>query len=219
MRDDLRDRLRAAYDTNAEARNQRDYPEWKRNVREAFLKSLQHEGLNKLLEIGAGTGHDGAFFQRQGLNVVCADISSEMVRFCRDKGLEAHVMDVVDLQFPVNSFDAAYSFNSLLHVPRADLPTALREVQRVLRPGGAFFLGIYGGYNHEGVWEQDAYEPKRFFSFQTDDDLLDIAGEVFDVVSFERIDVAAEDPRFHFQSLILKKGDRPVGPCPPRGDS
>ncbi len=206
MRDDLRDRLRAAYDAHAEARDWRALPAWKRNVREAFLKALQREGLNKLLEVGAGTGRGGVFFRRQGLDVFCIDLSPEMVRFCHEKGLEARVMDVVDLQFPVDSFDAVYSFNGLLHLPRAELPVALREVRRILRPGGSFFLGLYGGYDHEGVWEEDTYEPKRFFSFQTDEHLLCTVENAFDVVSFERIDVDAEDPRFHFQSLILRKG-------------
>ncbi len=205
MHDNPRDRLRATYDANAEARDRRDLPEWKRNVREAFLKILQREEHTRLLEIGAGTGHDGVFFLQEGLHVVCVDLSSEMVRFCREKGLEAHVMDVVDLQFAPDAFDAVYSFNSLLHLPRADLPTALREVRRVLRPGGTFFLGLYGGYNHEGVWEEDTYDPNRFFSFQADEDLLDVAGEVFDMVSFDRIAVKTDDPRLHFQSLILRK--------------
>jgi SAM-dependent methyltransferase len=219
MGDDLRDRLRTAYAADAEARDRRDYPEWKRNVREAFLKILQREHPNKLLEIGAGTGHDGAFFARQGLDIVCVDLSPEMVRLCREKGLEAHVMDVIELRFPADSFDAVYSFNSLLHVPSAELPVALREVRRVLRPGGSFFLGLYGGHDHEGVWNEDTYEPKRFFSFHTDEHLLRTVEKTFDVVSFERIDVATEDPRFHFQSLILRSGGRPVGSCPPRGDS
>ena len=216
MDSDLRDRLRAAYDTSAEARDRRDVPEWKRSVRETFLKTLQREGHTRLLEIGAGTGHDGAFFREHDLDVVCVDLSPEMVRLCREKGLEAHVMDVIDLRFPVDSFDAAYSLNTLLHLPNAQLPEALREVHRVLRPGGSFFLGLYGGYNHQGIWEEDTYTPKRFFSFHTDEQLLRTVTRTFDVVSFGSVDVGAEDPRFHFQSLVLKRRDRPVGPNPER---
>jgi SAM-dependent methyltransferase len=219
MDGNVRERLQAAYDANAEARDRRDDPKWKRNVREVSLNALRRGGLNRLLEIGAGTGHDGVFFQQHGLAVVCVDLSPEMVRLCREKGLEAHVMDVMELRFPADSFDAAYSFNSLLHLPKAELPVALREVRRVLRPGGLFFLGLYGGHDHEGVWDEDTYEPKRFFSFHTDEDLFRTVEKAFDVVSFERIDVAAEDPHFHFQSLILRSGGRPAGPRAPRGGS
>jgi len=219
MRSDAQERLRQAYNAKAFERDQRELPEWKRKVRQDFLSSLARDECHRLLEIGAGTGCDGAFFRQHALNVICVDLSPEMVRCCREKGLEAYVMDVVDLQFAHDAFDAVYSFNSLLHLPKAELPVALREVRRVLRPGGSFFLGLYGGYDHEGVWEQDAYEPKRFFSFHTDEHLLRTVEKAFDVVSFGRVDVGAEDPHFHFQSLILKKGDRPVGLCPPGGDS
>jgi SAM-dependent methyltransferase len=35
-----------------------------------------------LLEIGAGTGQDGAYFQAEGLAVVAADLSPVMVEHC-----------------------------------------------------------------------------------------------------------------------------------------
>ena len=203
---DIRNRLRAAYDAQAEARDGNDFPTWKRRVREDFLAILHNERLTRLLEIGAGPGRDGAFFAERGLEVVCVDLSPEMVRLCREKGLEAHDMDAADLGFPDGSFDAVYSLNSLLHLPESEFPKTLREVRRVLRPSGLFFLGLYGGIDREGVWEEDSYKPKRFFSFRTDARLLEAVGEVFDVVSFDRVDVENDDPRFHFQSLILRKG-------------
>lgn len=204
--DDMRTRMRVAYDAEAEARDHKNFPKWKRRIREDFLAILRGEQLIRFLEIGAGTGRDGAFFAEHGLDVVCVDLSPEMVRLCREKGLEAHAMDVVDLRFPGGSFDAVYSLNSLLHLSKTEFPQALREVRRVLRPGGPFFLGLYGGIDREGVWEEDTYEPKRFFSFRTDARLLEAVGEVFDVVSFDRVAVETADPRFHFQSLILRKG-------------
>jgi SAM-dependent methyltransferase len=205
MNGNARDRLRAAYDANAKARDRRTRPAWKRSVREAFLETLRREGYTRLLEIGSGAGQDGAFFARQGLDVICVDLSPKMVLLCREKGLEAYVMDVTDLRFPAESFDAATSLNSLLHLPKAELPEALREVQRVLRPGGVFYLGVYGGHDEEGIWEQDTYDPKRFFSFHTDEQLLAAVGAIFDVASFDRIAVEEEDARFHVQSLILRK--------------
>ncbi len=207
---DMRNRLRAAYDAQAEARDRKDFPEWKRRIREDFLAILRSERSSRLLEIGAGTGRDGAFFAEHGLDVVCVDLSPEMVRLCREKGLDAQAMDAVDLRFSDGAFDAVYSLNNLLHLPESEFSRALREVRRVLRPGGTFFLGLYGGIDREGVWEEDAYEPKRFFSFRTDARFLEVVGEVFDVVSFDRVAVEAADPRLHFQSLILRKRDRSV---------
>jgi hypothetical protein len=37
-----------------------------------------------------------------------------------------------------------------------------------LRPACyAFYLGMYGGKEYEGVWPEDEYEPERFFCFHT----------------------------------------------------
>jgi SAM-dependent methyltransferase len=208
--DDIRNRLRAAYDAKAEARDRKDFPEWKRRVREDFLAILRSERLSRLLEIGAGTGRDGAFFSKHGLDVVCVDLSPEMVRLCREKGIEANVMDVANLRFPDGTFDAAYSLNSFLHLPEAEFPHALREVRRVLQPGGIFFLGVYGGIDQEGVWAEDSHRPRRFFSFRSDDRLLSMVRGIFDVVTFDSIPIDSDGPHFHFQSLILRKRRRPA---------
>jgi len=203
-----RDGLRAAYDAAAAARDGRELAAWKQGVRASFARQLRAEGHTQLLEVGAGPGHDGVFFGRQGMQVVCVDLSPEMVRLCQQKGLEAHVMDATDLRFPAGSFDAVYALNSLLHVPNAELPVALREIERVLVGGGLFFLGVYGGIDREGVWEEDSYRPRRFFSFRTDEQLLAAVHGCFAVVSFDRVPVDSDAPRFHFQSLILRKRSR-----------
>ncbi len=203
--DDLRHDLRTAYDAAAESHDQRELAVWKQDIRASFLRNLRTEGRRHLLEIGSGPGHDGAFFAQAQLDVTCVDLSPEMVRRCREKGLEAHVMNATNLRFPDESFDAAYSFNALLHLPHAEFDLALLEVRRVLRPESLFFLGVYGGFDHEGIRERDDYEPKRFFAFRTDERLLATVDGHFDVVSFQRIPVESDQSRLHFQSLVLRR--------------
>ncbi|MGD9100460.1 MAG: class I SAM-dependent methyltransferase, partial [Anaerolineae bacterium] len=169
-----------------------------------FLSLLQQEGKQNLLEIGAGPGWHGKFFQDNGLTVVCTDLSPEMVKLCRAKGLAAYVMDFLSLDFPDGSFDAVYALNCLLHVPRKDLPRVLRALQALLKPGGLFYLGVYGGKEYEGAWPQDHHDPKRFFSFHTDEQLRRITTEFFELLYFKRIPLEG-DNEFHYQSLILKR--------------
>jgi len=197
--------LRRSYDSKAEERDKRELSGWKIEERAGFLSLLQKEGKQKLLEIGAGTGQNGKFFQENGLRVVCTDLSSENVRLCRDKGLTAYAMDFLKLDFPESSFDAAFALNCLLHVPSQDLPQVLLAVHDVLKPKGLFYLGLYGGREFEGVWPEDTYEPKRFFCFHTDDQIRKVTTEVFELLSFKRIALERDEAGLHVQSLILRR--------------
>ena len=141
-----------------------------------------------------------------GLKVTCIDMSPEMIKLCQKKGLSAYVMDMTYLDFPSNSFEAVYSLNNLLHIPKAETRTVLENIKRVLAPTGLFYLGVYGADSEEfeGVWEKDSYNPKRFFSFKTDETIQKITAEIFELLYFKSITVDGNS-HLHFQSLILQK--------------
>jgi SAM-dependent methyltransferase len=199
----LRANLILSYNSQAEQRDKSEIEDWKAGERAVFLELLQSEHKQSLLEIGAGTGRDSKFFQENGLQVTCIDLSPEMVKLCQQKGLNAHLMDMINLDFADESFDAVYSLNSLLHLPKTELPRVLREIRRVLKVDGLFFLGVYSGYDFEGIWEKDSYIPKRFFSFHSDEGLQRVVTADFELLSFKRI--SSGDGGLHFQSLTLRK--------------
>ena len=143
--DQVLDPLRSAYDAGAAERDMRVKADWKVDERAAFLDRLHAARARTLLEVGSGTGQDSAYFAAEGLEVTAVDLSPAMVERTRAKGVSAYVRDVLNLGFPADSFDAAYSMNALLHVPNADLAEALRAVRTVLKPGGLFFVGVFGG--------------------------------------------------------------------------
>ncbi len=199
--------LRESYNRMAAEREKADVAAFKIAERQHFLETLQDqpqrpEKLN-LLEIGAGTGKDSLFFKEHGWEVICTDLSPEMVTLCRSKGLTAHAMDFLHLAFPDASFDAIYALNCLLHVPKQDLSTVLQAIRRLLIPGGLFFMGMHGGHDFEGILLTDEYVPKRFFSFYTDEGIKQVVSTVFEVVYFKPIVIPWETER-HFQSMILK---------------
>jgi SAM-dependent methyltransferase len=205
--DEILSDLREAYNHKVIERDNMEIAEWKIAERQHFLDMLRveqhHPGRLSLLEIGAGTGRDSLFFQEYGLKVVCTDLSPEMVALCRTKGLDAHVMDFLHLDFPPQSFDAIYALNCLLHVPKKTLPAVLEAIKRLLKPSGLFFLGVYGGHDFEGERLLDDYIPKRFFSFYTDEGIQQVASKTFEIVYFKPIMMSPDSPR-HFQSMILK---------------
>jgi len=198
--DGLVARLRESYDFGAAERDTHTKEPWKVAERAAFLDRLKAEGCQRLLEIGAGTGQDSLFFQEQGLTVVATDLSPQMVERCLAKGLDARVMDFWQLDFPPASFDAVYALNCLLHVPNAQLPEVLACIRAVLRPGGLFFMGVYGGDGHEGVDEADNHRPPRFFSWRTDEQIQAFARATFHVEDFH----VAQAGAHRSQCLILR---------------
>jgi SAM-dependent methyltransferase len=200
----VRENLRQAYDGAADRRDRQGKQPWKLAERAAFLSRLQPARSLRLLEIGAGTGQDSAFFASHGLDVLATDMSPAMVAQCRAKGLDARVVDFSRLEFPAESFDAIYAMNCLLHVPNAELPAVLASIARILRPGGLFFLGVYGGSEatEEGPAEWDDHVPARFFSWRTDDQIAQFASESFDIVDFH---IAQAGTEFRFQSLTLRR--------------
>ncbi len=196
--------LRDTYDKYSQDRDASSIQEWKVVERGNFLTLLKHEKKQTLLEIGSGPGRDALFFQENGFKTTCIDLSPAMIAACLQKGLSAQVMDMTDLTFPDGSFDAVYTLNALLHLTKAEFPIVLHQIDRVLKPGGLIYLGMYGGYEFAGILERDHYIPKRFFSYFTDDGILLEVMKVFDLLSFGTVYFEPEDP-FHFQSMILRK--------------
>jgi SAM-dependent methyltransferase len=194
-----------SYNNNAIERNSYILPDWKKAEREVFLEHLKNEQYSSLLEIGAGTGKDSLYFKDKGLDTFSIDLSPEMIKLCQEKGLNAKVMNFAKLDFPDESFDCIWALNCLLHVPKENLEGVLTEIKRVIKPSGLFYMGVYGGKNQEGIWEEDPYSPKRFFSFLEDKAIKQIVSQFFSIEYFNVVPKETVGGTFHFQSIILRK--------------
>lgn len=199
---DIKESLKEAYNAKAHERNMNEVQEWKIRPREIFLSMLEAENKSTLLEIGAGHGRDSKYFKENNLQVTAVDLSEEMVRLCREKDIEAYEMDFYNLSKLNKRFDAVWAMNCLLHVEKANLCSVLKEINGVLNPSGLFFMGVYGGEDKEGIWEDDSYIPKRFFAFYTDESIKNAVQVYFDIISFERIETGGD---YYFQSVIMRK--------------
>jgi SAM-dependent methyltransferase len=204
--DEIKQSLRATYDKYSAERDRLGESEWRIPYRRGFLATIQRENLESLLEIGAGPGHTAKWFADQGLSVVAIDLSAENVARCRAKGLNAYHRDFYDLGFRLESFDAIWAMNCLLHVPNSDFRGVLEGIHDVLAIGGLFFLGLWGGIDNEGLYVDDSYDPPRFYSLRSDETLRRLVGEVFAIESFSTLDLEAEDDdRLHMQLVVARR--------------
>jgi SAM-dependent methyltransferase len=106
-----------------------------RDARELTFAAVAEFDPRTVLEVGCGEGELAArMTQELAASVAAVDQSPRMVELTRARGVDAHVADVQSLPFPDASFDVVLAAWMLYHVP--DLPRALSEISRVLRPGG-----------------------------------------------------------------------------------
>ena len=207
--------LRDYYDAEAANRDEGGIQEWKRVERQRFVDAVAAAAAGntrpRVLELGSGPGRDAQHFSdRCRFAVEALDLSPQMVARCERRGITARVCDFSDgLEAAASSVDAVFAMNSLLHVPKRKLPTVLADVARVLRPGGVFYAGLYGGEDFEGCWQADPSSPARFFAYYTDLALLALVpSDKFAVESFECVHPGASrggSTQHHFQSLLLRR--------------
>lgn len=104
------------------------------------LVRLLGEPAGPLLDVGCGTGGYTAGLAELGWDVTGADLSEDMLDRARAKGVPAVHADAMSLPFENASFDAVMSL--FTHTDVDDFAGVLREIARVLRPGGPFvYLG------------------------------------------------------------------------------
>jgi SAM-dependent methyltransferase len=95
----------------------------------------------RLIDIGAGSGGATLLAAARGAEVLAVDASARMVERIRERArssaarrIEAETMDGMALAVAECSFDAALSVFGVILFP--DAPRGLREIARVLKPGG-----------------------------------------------------------------------------------
>lgn len=102
-----------------------------RHVRRV-LRHLEPTPSDRILEIGCGRGFLTRRIQAHSPDTLGIDANPESIRHGVAPNLR--VMGANHLDFEQASFDKAYSFHTLEHLPDPGL--ALGEIARVLRPGG-----------------------------------------------------------------------------------
>jgi demethylmenaquinone methyltransferase/2-methoxy-6-polyprenyl-1,4-benzoquinol methylase len=126
----------------------------------AKLNPPRGETTFKLLDLAGGTG-DIAFRAAgaagTGFQAIVCDINAQMLEVGRERAAKKHLNDRVSfvegnaeqLSFADKSFDACTIAFGIRNVPRID--AALREIHRVLRPGGRFLCLEFSSVDTPGL--------------------------------------------------------------------
>lgn len=116
----------------------------------------------KILDVGCGTGNFSIKLAEAGCKVTGIDKSEEMLSIARkkakDKGLDIdfRVMDVYDLDFPDESFDAVFSMAAFEFIKEPQ--KAYDEMYRVLKGNSHLLIGTI---NKDSKWG-DLYLSEEF---------------------------------------------------------
>ncbi len=103
-----------------------------------------------VLDLGCGAGVPVTRWLAERFAVTGVDVSARQLGLARRLVPAATFIkdDMTGLSFEPETFDAVVAFHSIIHVPRAEHPALVRDVERWLKPSGRFLA----------TWALDAWE-------------------------------------------------------------
>ena len=146
------------------------YEHWHR-----YLVASRYAGGLRVLDVASGEGYGSNLLAQHAASVVGVDVSTEAVAHANASYATSNLRYVcascTDIPLPDASFDVVVSFETIEHIGEHQQTEFLREVDRLLAPGGMFIISSPNrpeysertGYNNEfHVKELDRAELKNF---------------------------------------------------------
>jgi ubiquinone/menaquinone biosynthesis C-methylase UbiE len=156
------DRIAADYETHYS-------DEWSVAYRRRFIYEPMFAGLNlsgmKVLDAMCGSGQTTSYLLTHGADVTGLDISNEVIDTFQTRWANANAVmrSLLDSGLPDNSFDCVAVVGGLHHI-HPNVKGAVREIHRVLKPGGHFcFMEPHSG-SLPDIVRRIWYRFDRFFS-------------------------------------------------------
>jgi SAM-dependent methyltransferase len=197
--------MRASYDRVAEEYAARMADELAHKPFDrALLDRLAVEvgGRGTICDLGCGPGQVARYLHDHGAPACGIDLSPAMVAEARRRhpGIDFAQGDIIDLAGVADgAFGGVAAFYSLIHIELEEMVAALREIERVLRPGGVLLLAFHVGehvVHLDEWWERPVAIDFLFFTPEKMLGYLHDAGytrcDVFERAPYEGVEAATE---------------------------
>jgi len=127
---------------------------------------LANEKPGRLLDVGCGTGPMAPAFLQRGWEFHGLDIAPKMIeharrRFANEPRAKFYVGRIEQAEFPANHFDAVIAMGLLEYLNDAELAAAMKEMARVLKPGGVMVISVIQPRSLDSVMRQALALPTR----------------------------------------------------------
>jgi len=179
------ERLRLEFNDWAKAGRGEGMEKGHRPIGEQAIELMALSPDAHVLDLGCGSGWATRLMAERARNgrVVGVDISDEMIKLARETSVsfpnvEFQVASAEQLPFANDEFTDAFSMESLYYY--ADIAAALREIRRVLKPGGQFVtvVDLYEENAASHQWIEQLKVPVQLLSSEQYVSLSESAGFV-----------------------------------------
>jgi SAM-dependent methyltransferase len=115
--------------------------------------------LGPICDLGCGPGQIARYLHRQGVDTLGVDLSPQMIAEAQrlNPGIPFHQGNMLALSDTDSSWGGIAAFYCIIHIPREQIVDALREMKRVLKPGGVLLVTFHIGteiMHIEEWWEK-----------------------------------------------------------------
>ncbi|NOQ56318.1 MAG: methyltransferase domain-containing protein [Nanohaloarchaea archaeon] len=167
---DYKTKTSESYNQNAKELSEKFKDMMELNKRYEFQRFIDLLDGKKILDLGCGSGDHSLFFKEKGLDVVSIDLSRAMIDLCNEKGLDASLMDIENLDFEDKSFDGIWAVTSLLHIPKSRLDEVIKKLDMILKDDGVLYVCVKEGQGEKYISDK-SYGTERFFAFFEEEEI------------------------------------------------
>lgn len=132
--------------------------------------------VEKILDLGCGTGRHSILFAKEGFTVVGIDISEVAINISEETLRNPRICffpgDMRDIKFPNSYFDAVFCFLVVHHAKVYEIWKTFDEITRVLKEGGILYITLPSLKNQRIFKEGTEIEPNTYVNLDCLDGMV-----------------------------------------------